>query len=300
MTKNNTGEYFTYLGETKSVKAWGKDSRCAVCDSTLRKRLKKGWDFESAFTDAKTEKSGRKVKHLYSFNGETKSIPEWAEDDRCTASLTTLYARIYTYKWDFEKAFTTPVKFDMREVPIEIGQKFGMLTTLGKSDSNTKGQRKWRCLCECGKEIQARSWHLRNGNYSSCGCMLKIRAAQIHKKYKEAYPPDYPWGFNEVYNSYRKEALKKKLNFDLSKEEFFNLSQQHCYYCDCLPKNRKVREEDFVYSGIDRIDNKKGYQIDNTVPCCKICNIAKNNLELEVFLKHVTQLYLNLKDKNLI
>ena len=31
------------------------------------------------------------------------------------------------------------------------------------------------------------------------------------------------------------------------------------------------------YNGVDRKFNKKGYEIDNVISCCKICNIAKNN-----------------------
>ena len=37
------------------------------------------------------------------------------------------------------------------------------------------------------------------------------------------------------------------------------------------------------YSGIDRIDSLKDYTIENTVPCCKICNYAKSNLTLKQF-----------------
>jgi len=40
----------------------------------------------------------------------------------------------------------------------------------------------------------------------------------------------------------------------------------------------------YIYNGLDRIDNEKGYLLDNVTPCCKICNQAKHALSLDDFL----------------
>lgn len=46
--------------------------------------------------------------------------------------------------------------------------------------------------------------------------------------------------------------------------EFVNESlSQHCVYCD------------YPSTGLDRVDNKKGHTIENCVPCCKECNVAR-------------------------
>lgn len=297
-TKNDI-RYFTYLGETKALKTWGKDARSIVSVSCLRKRIHEGWDFERAFTTPPSN-GGLKPKTLFTFEGETKSIPEWALDERCLVGVNTLYGRIRKYGWDFDRAFSTPSQYDITEAPIDIDQKFGKLTILGKGERNKNGQQLWLCLCECGNTISARSWHLRNGNYTSCGCMLAQRATETFLKYRKNYSSDFPYGFNEVYSTYKKGAKCRNLEFVLSKDEFYTLSQKNCYYCDSLPNNKKSREKDFMYSGIDRKDNNIGYTVDNSVACCKICNVAKNNLEFQDFLDQIEKIYTNLKNKNII
>lgn len=51
-------------------------------------------------------------------------------------------------------------------------------------------------------------------------------------------------------------------------------------------------------NGIDRVDSSIGYTIQNSVPCCKICNYAKHNLTLEEFtlwLDRLVEFRTNLK-----
>lgn len=40
-------------------------------------------------------------------------------------------------------------------------------------------------------------------------------------------------------------------------------------------------------NGIDRKDNQLGYEILNVVSCCKICNIAKNDMKICEFLSWI-------------
>jgi hypothetical protein len=51
------------------------------------------------------------------------------------------------------------------------GQKFGRLTVLRRT-SNSSGQARWDCICDCGKEINVAGSHLKHGNTKSCGCLL--------------------------------------------------------------------------------------------------------------------------------
>jgi hypothetical protein len=41
--------------------------------------------------------------------GESKCLPAWIEDARCVVGYETLRARIFKYRWDAEKAITTPL-----------------------------------------------------------------------------------------------------------------------------------------------------------------------------------------------
>lgn len=58
----------------------------------------------------------------------------------------------------------------------------------------------------------------------------------------------------------------------------------------CLSKNPQCNG-DYVYNGIDRVDNTKGYTIDNVVPCCGICNMAKGKLNQQEFQNWIKRVY---------
>ena len=45
------------------------------------------------------------------------------------------------------------------------------------------------------------------------------------------------------------------------------------------------------YNGIDRLDNSKGYEKENTVTCCGICNKMKLTLTLKEFIEQCSQIY---------
>lgn len=45
------------------------------------------------------------------------------------------------------------------------------------------------------------------------------------------------------------------------------------------------------HNGIDRLNSSIGYEVDNCVPCCYICNRAKAQLDDKTFLNHITKIY---------
>lgn len=51
------------------------------------------------------------------------------------------------------------------------GQRFGMLTVVGRIPGLQKGKVLWLCRCDCGRETSSASWNLRNGLSTSCGCV---------------------------------------------------------------------------------------------------------------------------------
>lgn len=96
---------------------------------------------------------------------------------------------------------------------------------------------------------------------------------------------------NDVMNNYKSRAKRKKLVFNLSKEDFKFLTSQNCNYCGCSPKhsvnrphsNPKYKNSlrfngDYLYNGIDRKDSKLGYVLDNCVTCCRDCNTIKHDI----------------------
>jgi hypothetical protein len=61
---------------------------------------------------------------------------------------------------------------------------------------------------------------------------------------------------------------KREKECTLTKEQYFELIQKNCTYCNYY-------NEDEI-NGIDRLDNNKGYILDNCVSCCKHCNRMKH------------------------
>lgn len=51
------------------------------------------------------------------------------------------------------------------------GQRFGRLFVIERVSTKKAGKEiHWRCVCDCGKEVVARSYLLRKGMTKSCGC----------------------------------------------------------------------------------------------------------------------------------
>jgi hypothetical protein len=158
-------------------------------------------------------------------------------------------------------------------------KKFGRLLAI-KIDHKTKKRIMWLCRCDCGTEKIVSGEKLRSGNTKSCNCLRNTLLAN-EIRLGNGYA-----NLKELYRSYKKSAKKRNYIFDLNLETFKKITSSNCYYCGIEPKQVKNHKECFgkyIYNGIDRIDNKKGYILGNVVPCCKICNSAKNTQTIEEF-----------------
>jgi len=101
--------------------------------------------------------------------------------------------------------------------------------------------------------------------------------------------------FDACYNSYKREALVRHIEWDITKDEFRVLTMQNCHYCNKKPsQTRNVKNNmngNYIYSGLDRVDNNTGYILDNIVPCCKECNFAKRAMTKDDFIAMVKRIY---------
>lgn len=97
-------------------------------------------------------------------------------------------------------------------------------------------------------------------------------------------------GLNAFCYNTKASASKRGYSFDLTLDEMSNLSQQVCTYCGKEPEQFLSSFPNFIYNGIDRVDNTKGYILENCVPCCKVCNRMKDVLSVEDFKSHVNKI----------
>ena len=174
------------------------------------------------------------------------------------------------------------------------GQKFERLTIIKRVGSAPNGSATWLCKCECGIEKVIRGDLLRDGNTRSCGCLNKETASKSFRKDSGLS------SMRQLIINYKGSARRRGYEYKLTEEQFSEITKKKCYYCGLEPDNiekTKGCNGNYIYNGLDRIDNTKGYTIDNVVSCCKICNQAKHTLTIQEFKNWVEKIYNNMKRK---
>lgn len=73
-----TSKRYKAFGESKVLEEWGRDIRAAVCKATMRARLAKGWDFQSALTTPAM--SMRDRASLGHEARRSRSLQDWPPD----------------------------------------------------------------------------------------------------------------------------------------------------------------------------------------------------------------------------
>ena len=157
-----------------------------------------------------------------------------------------------------------------------LGKKFGRWTVIGETlTAQGTPWPKWKlqCICSCGKEQSITRGNLLLGLTKGCHkCGLKSKANGESAK-------------TQVWNIYIGNARTRNREFSLTKEQFFELTQKPCHYCKMEPHRTIVKPYDsFTYNGIDRKDNKEGYTVGNSLPCCAECNLSKGVKSYEEFV----------------
>jgi len=158
----------------------------------------------------------------------------------------------------------------------ESGRKYGKFTILNKYKRIKQGGSNrtfWLAECECGEQRWLRATHIRNGKAAkmcrTCSNKNRTRSWQDADAYKQ--------------HRYKQGAEKRNLPFELTEEQFRHLIHQPCHYCGRRPTEKRT-------NGIDRRDNKKGYTVENSLPCCTKCNFLKGRFDYEVFIKQAKRI----------
>lgn len=80
----------------------------------------------------------------------------------------------------------------------------------------------------------------------------------------------------------RASAVRRGLDWQITFESFVDLISRPCFYCE----KSLVAE---AGHSLDRIDNAKGYSLDNVLPCCGTCNKTRNTFftvdEMKMMMK---------------
>lgn len=103
------------------------------------------------------------------------------------------------------------------------------------------------------------------------------------KSMREKNPKEkYIGKMKRRYNSFKRGALARRVNgipFHITLEQFERMYNSNCRYCGSKDN-----------LGMDRVNSKKGYTIDNVVSCCPVCNIMKGIRSEEFFINHIRKI----------
>lgn len=191
------------------------------------------------------------------------------------------------------------------------GKTFGRLTVISLNGFLPVGKIKkaylpyWDCICSCGnkKIIKAQNLLKSKVPTKSCGC-LQIERAKTQARSNKL--PEGEAAFNTVYQMYKTGAFKRNYTFNLTKEQALTLFKGNCVYCGVESNqninagNHRSENGNFIYTGIDRMDNNIGYEIGNCVSCCGQCNRLKYTNTVEEFKAYIKRTYLHLYGKGLL
>lgn len=136
------------------------------------------------------------------------------------------------------------------------GRRFGRLTVTSFSGCE-KGLSKWRCVCDCGNEVDVVGCYLTSGNTKSCGCARRENSANAARK--------HDGHGTRLYRIWRN--MRARCRYQ-SVRQFNDYGGRGIRVCDEWDDFSSFQKWAFAsgYSDdmtIDRIDNSKGYSPDN-------------------------------------
>jgi len=85
------------------------------------------------------------------------------------------------------------------------------------------------------------------------------------------------------FHKYKQGAKIRNMVFELTLEQFSTFWKKPCDYCG----------SDINTIGLDRVDNERGYTMNNIVSCCETCNWMKLDLDTNTFIEHCKKITQN-------
>jgi 5-methylcytosine-specific restriction endonuclease McrA len=171
------------------------------------------------------------------------------------------------------------------------GDVYGMLTAIRpvlKMRDEVRPGALWEFQCVCGDVVRKTARDVRkqarDGHIPNCGKTECNNGRKHNSRYADGEAAR-----NELIRSYQKGAKKRGHEFALTVEQMEKLFRGNCYYCGRLPEqikktHHRTHSSSYIYNGIDRVDNSRGYVPENVVSCCDKCNKAKLQMSHDDFL----------------
>ncbi len=179
-----------------------------------------------------------------------------------------------------------------RNLPKDLaGTRIGSVTVISMAEGKEHTYQNWLARCDCGNEFVNGSYKFSNAIKDEKNLTCKSCAPTGRPRIA-----DNGAHVNYAFARYIKGAQARNIDFFISKEEFRKLIESDCKYCGVAPEAKKTHVNltgEYNWTGVDRVDNSKGYTLENSVPCCHRCNFAKADRDVDEFLEWASRIYLH-------
>lgn len=181
----------------------------------------------------------------------------------------------------------------------------GYLTVTELAGRNKHSQAIWKCICNaCGRDdVYVTSGDLKRN--LSCGCARNnTNKLSTHPHHQKNNKSPYWKGYGEIsmhrFSKIKDAALKRKLHFDVSIEQIWELFLKQNKTCALsgLPIEFGLQGTQCGTASLDRIDSSKGYVLDNVQWVHKHINTMKWALEESYFIELCKKVVDNHRRKN--
>jgi len=108
-------------------------------------------------------------------------------------------------------------------------------------------------------------------------CHEKQHEVESKRVRNRNYQEEAKRNVSSYWKSFCRRVEKRDKENTLSESDFINIISKSCYYCGY--------QNDKEVLGIDRLDNNKGYSLENCVTSCKICNRMKHIFHPSFFIE---------------
>ena len=149
----------------------------------------------------------------------------------------------------------------------------------------------WRCKCDCGEQYDVVGTSLTRGFTKSCGC-LRREFVSNKNRHNSGRCGDLSGSY---YKQVKRNAIKRKLQFDISIEDAWNQYESQGGKCALTGVDISFIESDQGKdsyrtgrkhtASLDRINSNIGYINGNIQWVHRDINIMKNNHDEQTFIK---------------
>ena len=178
--------------------------------------------------------------------------------------------------------------------------RYGRLLVIEYKGKDDRGKHMWLCKCDCGNFKVVVGDNLSSGKSKSCGCLKKEFLSKSGNQF--GLYEDREEAILKVQYSHLKQRNKKFNGDIIPYEEYKKKVKDKCFYCGleysreiedrCERKDGKKLSNTIIrINGLDRIDSNIGYTSENTVTCCKYCNVAKSTMSIDDFMDWIKRVY---------